>query len=279
MTAREALTILELARPVTTESLRTAYRKAAMRFHPDRYAAFDKKVWAQEKFIRVKIAYDLLKGMNLESLEISLGTQSNESSYVHSSAKGTVFDHYSDQSDFTERDFIAWLALLRVGVALWKMLARRFGGTSVTNSPGLETALGCLLAIGMIPFMFFLFPVLYMTVMCFVVYVVFQKGLAALIQKVFGITVGPDSRGVSGQIIYLFILVLGAGGAVAFAIYILPTQKNREWMADVVTWLFVLLLVLTWFMETVLFLKIQLFKGRFGDELDAALADKKDGGK
>jgi DnaJ-class molecular chaperone len=44
-------------------ALKSVRSHLAKQFHPDRYASFDRKVWAGE-FIRVKQAYDLLRRMD-----------------------------------------------------------------------------------------------------------------------------------------------------------------------------------------------------------------------
>jgi hypothetical protein len=271
MTVREALETLELRPPITEEALRIGYRKAAKRFHPDRYAAYDKKAWASENFIHLKKAYDLLRGMRLDSITDLAATDSVEWQGASSSERRTVFNNYSDQSEFTDRDFIAWLSLWRLAVALFRMLARPLGGESFNNSSGFQTTVGCLFLLLLIPFMYFVFPVLYFGVIFFGLYIILQKGLASLIGRVFGLRIGPESSRLVGQLIYLSILASGAVSAIGFAIYVLPTEKNREWMGDAITWSFTAILVLTSLLESILFVKVQLFKRKFKDDLRSAI--------
>jgi len=56
-----ALDELLLTRPVTRDEIVRAYRRMAVRFHPDKAVNPDEKVWVQKKFIRIQEAYDLLK--------------------------------------------------------------------------------------------------------------------------------------------------------------------------------------------------------------------------
>ena len=56
----EALRILELEGGESPEQIRRAFRKMAMRYHPDRCPNFGKKVWATKRFIKAKNAHDFL---------------------------------------------------------------------------------------------------------------------------------------------------------------------------------------------------------------------------
>lgn len=276
MTIQEALKTLELKPPVSEDSLKTAYRNAAKRFHPDRYAAYDRKIWAGEKFIKAKEAYDLLRSVDLQTIHD--GLQTDIAGEASRPRQTTVFDNYSDQSDFTERDFIAWLSLWRFCAALFRMLVRPLGGASFTNSSGFQTGLGCLfflLMLLMIPFGYFVIAPIYTLGICFVFYITFQKVLIAVLEKACGTKIGPESSGIGGHLVYLTILALGAAGAVLFALYVLPAQKNREWIADVITWSFTATLVLTWLLESVLFMKVQFMKRRLTEDLSIALAERR----
>lgn len=274
MTIQEALKTLELKPPVSEESLKSAYRNAAKRFHPDRYAAYDRKLWAGEKFIRAKEAYDLLRGAAL--LTVREAPPANSAGEPTHPKQTTVFDNYSDQSDFTERDFIAWLSLWRFCAALFKMLVRPLGGEKFTDSSGFQTGLGCLFFLGMllmIPFGYFVITPIYTLGIGFVFYITFQKVLISGLEKLCGTKIGPESTKLGGHLIYLMVLALGAASAALFALYVLPSQKNREWVADVITWSFVGTLVLTWLLETVLFLKVQFLKRRLSEDYSVAVTD------
>jgi hypothetical protein len=59
---------LLLTRPVTRDDIVRAYRRMAVRFHPDKAVNPEEKVWAQKKFIRIQEAYDLLKESPTEKI-------------------------------------------------------------------------------------------------------------------------------------------------------------------------------------------------------------------
>jgi DnaJ like chaperone protein len=56
-------TILDVATTATEEEVKKAYRKMAMRFHPDKLQGLgeDEKKAAEEKFVRVQKAYENIK--------------------------------------------------------------------------------------------------------------------------------------------------------------------------------------------------------------------------
>ena len=73
-----ALDELLLTRPVTRDDIVRAYRRMAVRFHPDKAVNPEEKVWVQKKFIRIQEAYDLLK----ESPTTELPMASESSGWV-----------------------------------------------------------------------------------------------------------------------------------------------------------------------------------------------------
>jgi hypothetical protein len=66
-----ALHELALTRPVTESDIVQAYRRMALRFHPDKARNPDEKRWAQRKFIQVQEAYELLKGLPIARINTS----------------------------------------------------------------------------------------------------------------------------------------------------------------------------------------------------------------
>jgi len=271
MTVEDALRTLDIKPPVSENSLKTAYRNLAKRFHPDRYASYDRQIWAAEKFIRVKQAYDALRKVDLSSLQEIKQGDSSAPYKSEATSRASVFDQYSDQSDFTERDFIAWVSVCRFCGACLRAIFKPLVGPDFLESAGFQSTMGCLFLLLMIPFAIFVVPMIYALVMCFICYITVQKLLIAFIEKVCRMKIGPDSTSLFGHLLYLGILGGCAWLAVAFAVYVLPTQKNREWLADVLTWSFSATLVLTWLLESSLFVKARLLRKRLTSELEAAI--------
>lgn len=63
-----ALHELLLTRPVTENDIVLAHRRMAVRFHPDKAADPDERLWAQRKFVLIQAAYELLKGLPIETI-------------------------------------------------------------------------------------------------------------------------------------------------------------------------------------------------------------------
>ena len=62
----QALEELLLTRPVTSDDIVRAYRRMALRFHPDKVTDLGEKQWVQRKFLRIQEAYELLKDLPVE---------------------------------------------------------------------------------------------------------------------------------------------------------------------------------------------------------------------
>jgi hypothetical protein len=69
ITFSEAIRILELNKPLSREQVRKAYRSKARQLHPDKFPDEAEKAYANEKFIQLKEAYELLK--TLEDHELN----------------------------------------------------------------------------------------------------------------------------------------------------------------------------------------------------------------
>lgn len=68
ITIAEAIKILELRKPLSREQVRKAYRSKAVLFHPDKFPDEMDKAYANEKFIKLKEAYELLIELEDEQL-------------------------------------------------------------------------------------------------------------------------------------------------------------------------------------------------------------------
>jgi len=272
MTTDEAWRTLKLSPPVSEAALKAAYRSLAKQFHPDRYASFDRQVWAAERFIRLKAAYDLLR--NPETTPATGGdAPSTSGERAPGTPRGTsVFDHYADQSEFTERDFIAWLSLWRFGLAVCRMAASPWAGIEIVQSPPFQAALGCGMVIVLVPVALLLFPVAMLLLFSFAIYLLLQKVFLKFIEEIGGTRIGPDSPRLPGQLIYLGLLAVGAVGAILAARYLLSLEENREWITTSLVWGFAGTLALTWLLEMMLFLRARWLRAKLGAALDAALA-------
>jgi DnaJ-class molecular chaperone len=73
-----ALHELLLTRPVTEKDIVRAYRRMAIRFHPDKTTDPDEKCWAQQKFLQVQEAYELLKGLPIDTINTPSGHEMSQ---------------------------------------------------------------------------------------------------------------------------------------------------------------------------------------------------------
>ncbi|MDM7988096.1 MAG: DnaJ domain-containing protein, partial [Smithella sp.] len=60
MTLNQAKIILDLGETENIETIKRAYRKMALKYHPDRYQTLSEQAWATKQFIKVREAFDLL---------------------------------------------------------------------------------------------------------------------------------------------------------------------------------------------------------------------------
>src|SRR5690348_13704732 len=60
MAKRDYYQVLGVSRDASEEDIKKAYRKLAMKFHPDRVTADDERKEAEEKFKEAKEAYEVL---------------------------------------------------------------------------------------------------------------------------------------------------------------------------------------------------------------------------
>jgi len=60
MSIEEAYKILGIGRTTSKEEIRRAYKRMALKYHPDRFRTFSQQAWATRKFISIKEAHDTL---------------------------------------------------------------------------------------------------------------------------------------------------------------------------------------------------------------------------
>lgn len=271
MTQDEAWRTLKTSPPLSEAALKTAYRNLAKQFHPDRFASFDRKIWAAEKFMRVKEAYELLRRTHRQTDNETDKENPPPHQQNEKRSRATVFDYYPDQSELTGRDFIAWLMLWRLGVALGRMVTRSGAGDDLVESTPFRTAIGCwfLLLFGVTGLI--LFPVLALLGFSFAIYLLLQKMLFASIERLSGTRIGPDCPSLKGQVIYLVLLGLSAGVAIPFARYTVSFRENHDWITISLVWAFAGTLALTFLIETMLFLRSYRLRRQIGADLDSAL--------
>lgn len=94
MNIEEAKRILGLTSSLTPEDVRQAFRKMAMRYHPDQYKTFSQQAWATHRFIKIKEAYDFLKSAT------SFDYESTEQ-YAKDFEGQETFHEYSEPEDQT----------------------------------------------------------------------------------------------------------------------------------------------------------------------------------
>jgi len=94
MSVDTALDELALSRPVGEDEVTQAYRRMTKRFHPDKAANPDERLWAQKKFVRIQAAYDLLKGLSVEEIN---GAETVEKAKRGMEPPNVADSHWPDQ--------------------------------------------------------------------------------------------------------------------------------------------------------------------------------------
>lgn len=114
----EAIRILELRKPLSKEQVRKAYRNKANRYHPDKFRDEADKAFANEKFIQVKEAYELL--IRIDDHEL------NDPNYLRSQKRKEREDALRRQNTFPKWpliDEVENVAQLILGLNLAKNLS------------------------------------------------------------------------------------------------------------------------------------------------------------
>ena len=102
----KAKEILGLTGRPTIKDIRQAFRKMALRYHPDLYQTFTQKAWATRHFIRIREAYDfLVNSVATERVgdQYSKGLQDEETF----NAAGMAQDSFAAPE--TSRSIFTWL--------------------------------------------------------------------------------------------------------------------------------------------------------------------------
>lgn len=123
-----ALDELLLTRPVTRDEIVRAYRRMAVRFHPDKAVNLEEKAWVQKKFIRIQEAYDLLKESPTEEINAA-----PDSANVHSIAMAAVRESIRCEHGRNERSSrvaVGICAVALVGMISAIYLASELAGSA-----------------------------------------------------------------------------------------------------------------------------------------------------
>ncbi|KAL0220619.1 hypothetical protein RCL1_000473 [Eukaryota sp. TZLM3-RCL] len=94
--AKDYYSILGVARNASEDDIKKAYRKAALKWHPDRNP--DNKEVAQQKFVEITEAFDVLKDPQKRSIYDQYG-EAGLKGGVHDGSSGMPFSGYSFNPD------------------------------------------------------------------------------------------------------------------------------------------------------------------------------------
>jgi len=99
--AKDYYQILGVARNANDDDIKKAYRKLALRYHPDRNPG--KEDWANEKFKEINEAYSVLGDPNKRRQYDQFGTAGNAGDIFSSPYTRSTFEDL--MKDFNQRDF------------------------------------------------------------------------------------------------------------------------------------------------------------------------------
>lgn len=96
MSKKDYYEILEIAKNADHGTIRSAYRRLAVKFHPDKHQG-DKK--AEEKFKEISEAYEILSDENKKPIYDQYGHEGLKGAFGSSGFKWENFTHFQDISD------------------------------------------------------------------------------------------------------------------------------------------------------------------------------------
>jgi hypothetical protein len=135
-----ALHELLLTRPVARSDIVRAYRRMAIRFHPDKTTDADEKRWAQHKFVEVQEAYELLKDLPIDTINTPPDHKmSQEASGLPHQQPGECPPHETHREEPDSRDpigaFLGFVFLLAIIFAINLVIRFVSGPQRLSGSP------------------------------------------------------------------------------------------------------------------------------------------------
>ena len=101
---RDYYEILGVSRDATPEEIKKAYRKLALKYHPDRHPP-EKKKWAEEKFKEISEAYEVLMDPEKRRLYDTYGHEGVSQTFREGNFTWQDFRHFDDLRDIFGGDF------------------------------------------------------------------------------------------------------------------------------------------------------------------------------
>jgi len=101
---RDYYEILGVSRDASPEEIKKAYRKLALKYHPDRHPP-EKKKWAEEKFKEISEAYEVLMDPEKRRLYDAYGHEGVSQTFREGNFSWQDFRHFDDLRDIFGGDF------------------------------------------------------------------------------------------------------------------------------------------------------------------------------
>ena len=241
MTIQQAIAILALQMPTSSEAIKKAYREQAKLWHPDNFRLYDQQIEAGHRFIQAKEAYDFLRTVDIASLNnykpaVDDGILRRNR---HAEAPGYTNDiPLFNTPIFKEAQNIFSLFYLLskwdwLGVpAFFSQSYHKVNRYIQPHKEGLVPAMArlflfVLIAVSAIVLAGVSLPLFAFAGMVFVplmwLYVKIVKWATLLLQKVLGYLPSPNCGRVQGELIYLFIRTWVPVALIIWGVVYLPT--------------------------------------------------------